>query len=175
MIESLPYVLTGIGIIISILYYTSVLRNANKTRELQLKAQELTAETRQVQIFMHYLDHIWDPDIQQIYEIGYPNFTNVDEFLQKFREDRKFNRVFNRWAYYWESVGMFFKLGYLPIEFFTTSPSITLNVIMAWENCRDVVYRLRERGQRTKRDFENWEYLYNEIMNYIEEHPEHAP
>ena len=43
MIESIPYVLTGIGIIVSILYYTSVLRNANRTRELQLKAQEHAA------------------------------------------------------------------------------------------------------------------------------------
>ena len=174
MIEVFALVLTGLGLAASIAYYANILNNANKTRELQLKAQELTAETRQVQIFMHYLDRIWDPDIQQIFEIGYPNFSNVDEFMEKFREDRHFNRAFNRWAYYWESVGMFFKLGYLPIEFITTSPSIILNVIWAWENCRDVVYRLRERGQRTKRDFNNWEYLYNEIMNYIEEHPEHA-
>ena len=174
MIEYLPLVLTGIGLTASIIYYTSILRNANKTRELQLKTQELAAETRQVQIFMHYLDRIWDPDIQEIFEIGYPNFTNLDEFLQKFREDRKFNRVFNRWAYYWESVGMFFKLGYLPIEFITTSPSIINNVTWAWENCRDVVYRLRKRGQSIKRDFENWEYLYDELLKYLEEHPEHA-
>ena len=39
MIEYLPLVLTGIGIIVSILYYTSVLRNANKTREAQLFMQ----------------------------------------------------------------------------------------------------------------------------------------
>jgi hypothetical protein len=38
MIESIPYVLTGIGIIISILYYTNVLQNANKTRELRVRA-----------------------------------------------------------------------------------------------------------------------------------------
>ena len=51
MIESLPYLLTGVGIIVSILYYTSVLRNANRTRELQLKAQEQATETRQAALF----------------------------------------------------------------------------------------------------------------------------
>jgi hypothetical protein len=46
-LDYLPLVLTGIGIIASILYYASILRNANKTRELQLKAQEHATETRQ--------------------------------------------------------------------------------------------------------------------------------
>ena len=36
MIEYLPLVLTGIGIIASILYYASVLRNADNTRRTQL-------------------------------------------------------------------------------------------------------------------------------------------
>ena len=45
MIEYLPLVLTGIGITVSILYYTSVLRNANKTQQMQL-------ETRQAAMFM---------------------------------------------------------------------------------------------------------------------------
>jgi hypothetical protein len=129
MIEYLPLVLTGLGLTASIIYYANILNNANKTRELQLKAQELTAETRQVQIFMHYLDRIWDPDIQEVYEVVYPNFTNVDEFMEKYRDDLKFQRVFFRWAYYWENAGMFLKLGYLPIEFITTSPSIAINEI----------------------------------------------
>jgi hypothetical protein len=36
MIDYLPLILTGIGIIASILYYASVLRNANTTRQAQL-------------------------------------------------------------------------------------------------------------------------------------------
>ena len=38
-IEYLPLVLTGIGIIASILYYTMVLRNANKTQQLHFRAR----------------------------------------------------------------------------------------------------------------------------------------
>ena len=38
-IEYLPIVLTGIGIIVSILYYAMVLRNQNTTRQAQLLMQ----------------------------------------------------------------------------------------------------------------------------------------
>jgi hypothetical protein len=35
-IENLPIVLTGIGIIVSILYHTSVLKNTSKSRQIQI-------------------------------------------------------------------------------------------------------------------------------------------
>ena len=50
--EFLAIILTGLGLIVSILYYSSILNNANKTRELQLKTQEQAEETRQTQLFM---------------------------------------------------------------------------------------------------------------------------
>ena len=50
--EFLAIIFTGLGLIVSILYYTSILQNANKTRELQLQAQEQATETRQAQLLM---------------------------------------------------------------------------------------------------------------------------
>ena len=41
-VEYLPIVLTGIGIIVSILYYTSVLRNANLQREKEFLQQKIS-------------------------------------------------------------------------------------------------------------------------------------
>jgi len=43
--EFLAIILTGLGLTVSILYYTFTLQNANKTQKLQL-------ETRQTQVFM---------------------------------------------------------------------------------------------------------------------------
>ena len=166
MIESLPLVLTGLGLAASIVYYANILNNANKTQQMQL-------ETRQVQIFMRVIDRIWDADIQEAYEMILPSSMNVDEFFEKFREDIKFQRVFYRWAYYWENAGMLVKLGFLPIEFVTISPSVAINVVTSWENFRDVVYRFRESG-RVKRNFAMWEHLYDELMKYYDEHPELA-
>jgi hypothetical protein len=171
-IENLPLVLTGLGLTASILYYAMVLRNANKTRELQLKAQELTAETRQIQLFTHYYDKIWDKDVQEVYFEVYPNFNTVDEYMEKFNDEPKFRRVFFRWAYYWDNIGTIVKLGYVPIKFAAASGACARTTLEAWEGFRDVVYRLRERGQKTKRDFDMWEYLYDELVKYLEEHPE---
>ncbi len=55
MIEALAFVLTGLGLTASLVYYSNILSNANKTRELQLKAQNLTLETRQGQLLSTFL------------------------------------------------------------------------------------------------------------------------
>jgi hypothetical protein len=60
MIEYLPIVLTGVGIMASILYYASVLRNANKTQIMQL-------ETRQTQLFMDLKKQLDAPAFLETY------------------------------------------------------------------------------------------------------------
>jgi len=85
MIESIPYVLTGIGIIVSILYYTSVLRNANKTRELQLQAQEHQLETRQAQLFMNIYSHWNTPEFWKNYwYVIDREWTDFDDYQIKY-------------------------------------------------------------------------------------------
>jgi hypothetical protein len=181
MVELTPQlVLSGLqtaGLLIGILYYIFDMQNkredqrlANTRQDLMLKSQEQALETRQIQLFLRILDRIWDDDIQEAYEVITPLYSNLEEFWQKYREDIKFQRCFFRWAYYWENSGMLVKLGYLPIEFVAASPSIAYNVIFAWENFKDVVYRFRELGSERAR-FEMWEHLYEELMKYIDEHP----
>ena len=69
MIEYLPLVLTGLGLTASIAYYANILNNANKTRELQLKAQEQALETRQAQLLMQIVNHWSQPWINEAREI----------------------------------------------------------------------------------------------------------
>ena len=114
-------------------------------------------------------------DVQEMYFTVYPDFTNVDEFMEKYNTDRKFHRVFLRWAYFWENLGGLIKLGYVPIEFAAVSAGQARTIIDAWERFRDIIYRFRESGQRSKRDFDMWEYLYDSLIQYFEEHPELAP
>ena len=52
-LEFVALILTGLGLTASIVYYANILNNANKTRELQLKSQEQTLETRQTNILMN--------------------------------------------------------------------------------------------------------------------------
>ena len=64
-LEFLAIILTGLGLTVSILYYTTVLSNANKTRLLQLKAQELAVETRQTQMFMQIYNQYTSPELKK--------------------------------------------------------------------------------------------------------------
>ena len=49
--EFLAVILTGLGLTVSILYYTTVLQNANKTQQSQL-------ETRQAQLYMQVFQEL---------------------------------------------------------------------------------------------------------------------
>ena len=61
MIETIGFILTGIGLAASIFYYANILNNANKTRELQLEAQNQAEETRQAQLYMRVWEK-WDSE-----------------------------------------------------------------------------------------------------------------
>jgi hypothetical protein len=86
MIEYLPLVLTGIGIIVSILYYSNVLRNANKTQQMQL-------ETRQVQLFMQmytrFQDKIEDLDMESVI---WNKLSGFEEYQEKEQTDPNFRK-----------------------------------------------------------------------------------
>ena len=51
-IETISIVFTGISISLAAFYYINTLKNAQRARDLSLKAQEQASETRQAQLFM---------------------------------------------------------------------------------------------------------------------------
>jgi hypothetical protein len=51
------------GILVGIFYYIFTLRNAQHTRELQLRAQEQAADTQKAQLLMQYNEKVSRPDI----------------------------------------------------------------------------------------------------------------
>lgn len=78
MIEYLPLVLTGIGLSVSIIYYASILKNANKTQRMQL-------ETRQVQLFMTINETRGSPEFQKLfYRITFmDDWKDIDDYFAK--------------------------------------------------------------------------------------------
>ena len=83
--EFLAVILTGLGLTASIVYYTTILRNANKTRELQLKAQEHATETRQAQLFMQFYNKASKKEYMTIEnKLLSWEFNNPQEFLDKY-------------------------------------------------------------------------------------------
>ena len=76
--DYLPLVLTGVGIIVSILYYTSVLRNANK-------AQQLQQETRQATAYIQTLGFRDANFMKAYYDVMYfQKYSDYDEWKSKY-------------------------------------------------------------------------------------------
>ena len=164
MIEYLPLVLTGIGVIVSILYYASVLRNATKTQQMQL-------ETRQAQLFMQIYDKFSQPSFLESWETIEPQvpYHDKEEFVQWFMGVR---RHYGMVGNYFEGIGVLVKEGLVDI-------SMVAN-LMTWPTV--VFWRKTSRfidGVRMDWNHPRWlsetEFLYNELMKYIAEHPEIVP
>jgi hypothetical protein len=117
MIEYLPLILTGIGIIASILYYTSVLRNANKTRELQLEAQQQSEQTRQAQIFMQAYARFQDPSFTKMHnEVMAREWDSVEDYIEKVLSEGWDATILSVQSYY-EGIGVLMMKGMIDADF----------------------------------------------------------
>ena len=150
MIESIPYVLTGIGIIISILYYTSVLSNSNKTRQANL--------------FNSIYDSMLNKELFEIqWELhtGY-QYADYDDFLEKYGQDKD-SVAFKNLHYYFahlEGMGIYVKHGLISptlIDDFMSS-----DIVLLWEKFEPFFNGARI-ATNNPTLFEYVEYLYNQI------------
>ena len=167
-IEYLPLILTGLGLTASILYYTMILRNANKTQQLQL-------ESRNAQLFNHLSDNIWSRETQDAINILYDFKYSDEEFEKRYKEDFPFHRAFVRWAYIFERIGTLIKSGVLAPSVYVSSYSTIMTLINDWEKFRNVIYKFRESGEMGKYAYNMWEYAYDETIKYLTDHPELYP
>jgi len=163
MIESIPYVLTGIGIIVSILYYTSVLRNANKTRELQLRVQEQAIETRQMQLFMTIYKDLNTKESHQDWAELVNKKIEYDEYLEKY--DSHVNPVHfgkrTTLGYIYNTIGELLRLELIKIDLLHRL-NVDSSVVIMWENWEHIIRKTRER-ENMPDIWDGFEYLYLEM------------
>jgi hypothetical protein len=168
--EFLAITLTGLGLIVSILYYTFTLQNANKTRQAQLFIQ-ICNQTLNNPIFM-----------KGYYVIMSNNWKDFDEYLKFLGEpgSENWNDVFLVGGIL-ESIGVLVAEGLIDISLVA---SLMARVVI--EYGEKVVPMLHERAQLWRqtrmqqgktllemRAGAQWkaEYLYHKLMKYIEAHP----
>ena len=168
-IENLPLVLTGLGLTVSILYYTMILRNANKTQQNQL-------ETRQVQMFMHIFNYSQTPGyIKASRVFGLMQFENFEEALQLVDptnpETVENNEALSTIITFYEGLGALVKEGFLDIRWVALLMAGTTR--HNWEKIEPVIEEIRK-GMNYPRFASEMEYLYKELMKYMEKHPELA-
>ena len=160
-----------VSLVVGVIYYITIMRNSQKTRELTLESQEQALETRQAQMFMQiYVESHNDPSfieaIQRIFELEIHTY----EELQKVRENEKDKQATARVAWFFEGVGVLVKEGYVDIRLVAL---LMTGMIRGWW---ERIYKSWIEEGREKINMKRWmseaEYLYDELMKYIDEHPE---
>jgi hypothetical protein len=158
MIEYLPLVLTGIGIIASILYYSNVLRNATKTQQMQL-------ETRQAQLFMSLYAKATSREMTEIgdhvmFRIDTSNYEELIERIHPDSVSEERTMWFNV-LYFYDGMGLLLKRNLIDISM--VDEMFGNFIIMMWHKMGPIELETRQRINHPSL-FSNFEYLYNEIM-----------
>ena len=167
-----------LSLVVGVIYYITIMRNSQKTRELTLesqelarKAQEQSLETRQAQMFMQiYNESHNDPlFIDAMLKVMELEIHTYEEW-QKVRENEDDKKAIARVGMFYEGLGVLVKEGYVSIRLVALlSTGLTRRW---WER---ILKSWIEEG-REKNNFKRWysesEFLYDELMKYIEEHPE---
>ena len=168
-----------IALIVGIAYYLTIMRNQQKTRELTLKAQEHAAETRQAQLYMQLYSFYDNKEFLKDY--GNINtvyvYDDVEDWWERYspQADVEAYSSWLRVGRFLDGVGILLKRNLIdpPLVF-----ELLGDIIRgAWEGMDDTLGM--ERFVKEGRTFwsrpklwQNFEYLYEEHMKYLEEHPE---
>jgi hypothetical protein len=161
--------LQTVGLLVGIAYYLFIMRNAQKTRELTLKAQEHATEARQAQLSMQLVNGWSQPHLVEA-RAFYQNFGTIDydEYV-KLWQDSETEMQMRIWGCYCEGIGVLIRENYLDIKIVA---GLMGGVVKSdWEKIRDHTYRMRV-NMGNPRVWIEWEYLYHALMKYAEENPE---
>jgi len=168
-VETISIVFTGISISLAAFYYISTLRNAQRTRELSLKAQERALETRQIQFCWQALERVHNKEFaKRMLEIMYrQDFKDYEEWREKYGPSTNPDA----YADYYQVTSTFQGLGYLVqtkvLDLEVLSKHIRpRSIILLWEKVEPIVKVHRERLNPTA--FDSFEYLANELRTLLE-------
>ena len=158
MIDYLPLVLTGIGIIVAIIYYTLTLRNASKTRELQ--------------IFMAIVNDLNSQEKRTTYaETLFEEVADYDEFVERFGGNANPLHYGKRSSLWWtyNSMGIMLKRGHISID--VIDDLVGLSVVLQWKKWGEIILEHRDRRSWPSY-YTGFEYLAKELMKIQETIPE---
>jgi hypothetical protein len=172
-LEVVAILLSGISISASLVYYANVLANANKTQQLQL-------ETRQAQLFIQICNQTLNNPafMKGYYVIMDSNWKDFNEYIEFLGEpgSENWNDIFLVGGIL-ESIGVMVKeglvdislvwslMGRIVIEYYEKIGPMLVERSRLWSESRSEHEQSRLEWKA--------DYLYHELMNYLEKHPEH--
>ena len=160
--EFIAIMLTGLGLIASILYYTFTLRNANQTRQTQLFMQAY--QKAQDQGFLQTLSEaIW---LQETMEF--------DAWWQKYGPGNNME-FFRRWfsmLVFMEGIGIQIGRGLLDVA--VVDDMMSGPILICWDRYEPIIKGIRERYGYPQFQ-EHQEYLVEEIRKIVNrQHTDYA-
>lgn len=153
----LSIIFAGLSIAASIIYYASVLRNANKTQQMQLEA-------RQTQTFMQIWEQLNSEEYHKTFmELMYLHVEDNEEYLRKY--DSSVNREhYAKRAHIWYSynaIGELLRMGVIDACLIQRL-LLDSQVIMMWEEWEHIIMAIRVR-EKIPKMWAGFEYLYVEM------------
>jgi transposase-like protein len=141
-------VVTIFGVIAGFTYYVLTVRNAQETRELTLKAQKQSADTRQAQLLMQIYAHLREDkfntqytELQRKYE-----WRDYDDFMEKLGDDIEFRAMFNYVCSFFEGVGVLVHRNLLDPQL--VDDLMSSYIFLTWEKIGPYIKEIRLRRNR---------------------------
>jgi len=154
--------LTLISVPVGVLYHIMTLRNTRRN-------QELTLETRHAQMFMGIYGQLNQPEFIDAWRTFMNMEWNTYEEYMQIQNDPELGRSLWVLGMFYEPLGVLVKEELVPMRL--VAQTITGMTRMYWEKLVPIIEEGR-RAMSLPRWYSETEYLYNELMKYIDEHPE---
>ena len=166
MVEASIVNLAELGVLlVGVVIALQQLRDIKQTSIMEL-------ETRQAQIFWNTVDKAYSKEgLVHTRVLGNATWSSYEEWLELRRDDLEYDAAYLWLSQLYEGIGASVRLGHADIRLL--AHCMPRGHLRWWERYRDVVYGQRKR-LNTRRYRSEWEYLYNELVKYLEEHPELA-
>jgi hypothetical protein len=176
-IQAAYYMVAATGVLVAAAYYILNLRVIQRNQELTLKAleqsakaQQQTLETRQAQIFINVNDRIQSNEFQTAYDkVVMTPWATWEEYSKLYRDDKEFRDAERLTQGIFEGMGVLVREGLLPVRM--VALLICGVTRLYWERHIPVI----DEGRRvtgSRRLYSENEYLYDELIKYLGEHPE---
>ena len=158
ILQSISILVSSIGMMIALVYYTVTIRNQNRTRQAQL--------------LMQVYNRFDSPDkVRAFQEVFHWVFRDFEEYSEKYgrTSNPEAHNSLTSLITFFEGVGTLVKKGDLPIDsVYLLMGGLT---IILWEKFEPVKGQIREIMNYPRWACET-EYLHNELIKYRAEHPE---
>ncbi len=156
--QTISIVLTGIGMIIALVYYGFQIRNQNRTR--------------QVQLFMSLYSQMRSKEfVRDTRELSSWQWEGFEDFRNKYgsRADKEANTLYYSIANFFDGIGVLVRRGEIDPKL--VEELMSSWIIWFWEKFGDIIKEYRKVSY--PQYLESVEYLYNKIKPIAtEEHPE---